>query len=86
MNLNNTEIKDFDKYIIKKGSLDTVNEYSIIVDFKKEIISGACYRYGFLDHMIDIKEAIKMLEDIKKYSTPKRDFTSIIENYMQYKI
>lgn len=80
------EIKDFDKYTIKKGSLDTVNEYSIIVNFENETVSGACYRYGFLDHMIDIKEAIKMLEDIKKYSTPKRDFTSIIENYMQYKI
>lgn len=82
MNLNNAEIKDFDKYIIKKGSLDTVNEYSIIVNFKNETISGACYRYGFLDHMIDKKEAIKMLEDIKKYSTPKRDFTFILEKYI----
>ena len=79
MNLNNTEIEDFDKYIIKKGSPNSINEYSIIVDFKDENISGACYRYGFLNHMIDTKEAIKMLEDINKYSTPIRDFTSLIE-------
>ncbi|WP_192987800.1 hypothetical protein [Carnobacterium mobile] len=79
MNLNNAEIEDFDKYIIKKGSSDTINEYSIIVDFKNKNISGSCYRYGFLDHMIDTKEAIKMLEDINKYSTPIRDFTSLID-------
>lgn len=75
------EIKDFDKYTIKKGSLDTANEYSIIVNFENETISGACYRYGILDHMLDIKEAIKMLEDINKYSTPKREFTFILERY-----
>ncbi|MEG0188692.1 MAG: hypothetical protein RR668_08530 [Algoriella sp.] len=74
-----TEIEDFDKYVIKKGSSDTINEYSIIVDYKNENISGACYRYGFLNHMVDTKEAIKMLEDINKYSTPIRDFTSLID-------
>lgn len=78
----NTEIEEFDKYMIKQGSPDSINTYSIIVNFKNETISGACYRYGFLDHMIDKKEAIKMLEDIKKYSTPKRDFTFILEKYI----
>ena len=82
MNLNNTEIEDFDKYIIKKRSSDIINEYTIIVYFKDESISGACYRCSFLDHMINIKEAIKMLKDINKYGTPKRDFTSILEKYI----
>lgn len=78
----NTDQEDFDKYMIKQGSIDSKNEYSIIVNFKKETISGACFRNGFLDHMIDIKKCIELLEDTKKYHTLKRDFSSILEKYM----
>lgn len=81
-NNSNTDQEDFDKYMIKQGSIDLTNEYSIIVNFKKETISGVCFRNGFLDHMIDIKKCIELLEDIKKYHTPKRDFSSILEKYM----
>ncbi|MCA9766970.1 MAG: hypothetical protein KC455_11200 [Carnobacterium sp.] len=78
----NTDQENFDKYMIKQGSIDSTNEYSIIVNFKTETISGACFRNGFLDHMIDIKKCIELLEDIKKYYIPKRDFSSILEKYM----
>lgn len=81
-NNSNTEKEDFDKYMIQQGSIDSINVYSIIVNFKKETISGACFRNGFLDHMIDIKKCIELLEDIKKYHTLKRDFSSILEKYM----
>lgn len=78
----NTDQENFDKYMIKQGSIDSTNKYSIIVNFKKETISGACFRNGFLDHMIDIKKCIELLEDIKKYHILKRDFSSILEKYM----
>lgn len=78
----NTDQEDFDKYMIKHGSIDSTNEYSITVNFKKETISGACFRNGILDHMIDTKKCVELLEDIKKYYMPKRDFSYISEKYM----
>lgn len=64
-NNSNTDQEDFDKYMIKQGSIDSINEYSIIVNFKKETISGSCFRNGFLDHMIDIKNVLSCWKILK---------------------
>lgn len=77
----NTKKEDIEKYLIKEGSFETTKEYSIIVDFKEESITGACFRNGLLDYLIDTKKCIELLENITKYHTPKRDFSYILKKY-----
>lgn len=70
---------DIDKYNIKVGSPDSSNEYTIIVDFDNEIITGACFNYGLYDHMIDSKESIELLENLFEFHKPKREFSKILQ-------
>lgn len=79
----NNKKNDFDIYNIKEGSIDSSKEYSIIVDFEKEEITGACFYYGLLNHMIDTKQCIELLEEVSQYKTPKRDFSNILDKVKQ---
>jgi len=78
-NINTSNNNNFDTYNIKVGSIDSSKEYSIIVDFEKEEITGACFYYGLLNHMIDTKKCIELLEEFLQYRTPKRDFSNILD-------
>jgi len=81
-NTSNAEKEDVEKYSIKESSFESITDYYIIVDFKNESVSGACFINGFFDHMIDTKKCIELLEGIKKYYSLKRDFSSVLEKYM----
>lgn len=76
------ESEDFKKYLITEGSFEITKEYSIIVDFKRESIAGFCFKNGVLDHNIDTKKCIELLEAIEKYHRPKKDFSYILEQYI----
>lgn len=78
----NTKKEDFKKYLITEGSFETTKEYSIIVDFKRESIAGFCFKNGVLDHNIDTKKCIELLEAIEKYHRPKKDFSYILEQFI----
>jgi len=69
---------DWDRYTIEICSSLSLKEYSIIVDFLKEEITGECISYG---SWFDIKETdcLELLEIILKENKPERDFSHILK-------
>lgn len=78
----NNEKMDFDRYNIEVKRQLSTKEYSVIVDFLNEEITGDCVAYGsWFD--IEATEGIFLLEEILKENEPIRDYTGIIEQQIQ---
>lgn len=73
----NTNI-DWDRYTIEVSTAVTAKEYSVVVDFLNEEVTGDCIAYG-LWFDIEIGGCIELLEFISDSNKPKRDFKHIIE-------
>uniref|UniRef100_UPI00344C3131 hypothetical protein n=1 Tax=Carnobacterium sp. TaxID=48221 RepID=UPI00344C3131 len=67
---------NFDRYDIEVGTPFSTKEYSIVVDFINEEITGDCIAYG---SWFDIEEAdcLELIEIILKDNKPIRDFSHI---------
>lgn len=74
---------NFDRYDIEVGTPFSTKEYSIVVDFLNEEITGECIAYGSWFY-IEEKECLELLEIILKDNKPVRDF-SHITNKMKLK-
>jgi len=70
---------DFDRYNIEiKTSLST-KQFSVVVDFVNNEITGDCVAYGsWFD--IGLDECIELLEEVQKHNKSIRNFKHIIEN------
>lgn len=53
-------------------------EYSVVVDFLNEEVTGDCIAYGLWTD-IEIENCIELLEFVSDRNQPKRDFKHIIE-------
>lgn len=79
--INEKEV-DFDRYNIEIESQISTKQYSVVVDFKREEISGDCVAFGsWFD--IESKECIELLEEVSKDHKPIRDFSNIIEKQIE---
>lgn len=67
---------NFDRYDIEVGTPSSTKEYSIVVDFINEEITGECIAYGSWFDIEEI-ECLELLEVILKDNKPKRDFSYI---------
>lgn len=73
----NTNI-DLDRYTIEVSTAMATKEYSVVVDFLNEEVTGDCIAYG-LWFDIEIEDCIELLEFISDRNKSKRDFKHIIE-------
>lgn len=62
---------DFDRYDIEIKSQLSTKEYSIIVDFLDEDITGECVAYGMW-YDIEQNECIELLQEVFKNNEPIR--------------
>lgn len=67
---------DFDRYNIEVKNQLSTNEYSIIVNFINEEITGDCVAYGSW-FAIEKNECLKLLDVILKSNKPFRKFDFI---------
>lgn len=73
----NTNI-DLDRYTIEVSTAMATKEYSVVVDFLNEEVTGDCIAYG-LWFDIEIEDSIELLEFISGSNKSKRDFKHIIK-------
>lgn len=67
---------DFDRYNIEVKSQLSTKDYSVIVDFKNNEITGDCVAYGsWFD--IELDECLELLKEIFKTNKPIRNFKYI---------
>lgn len=67
---------NFDRYDIEVGTSFSTKEYSIVVDFINEDITGECIAYGSWFDIEEV-ECLELLEIILKDNKPKRVFSHI---------
>lgn len=74
----NTKV-DFDRYNIEIKSQISTKEYSVVVDFLNEEITGDCVAYGsWFD--IELDECLELLKEVLKDNEPIRKLDYIIDN------
>lgn len=73
----NTNI-DCDRYTIEVSTTMATKEYSVVVDFVNEEVTGDCIAYG-LWFDIETENCIELLEFVYDSNQPKRYFQHIIE-------
>lgn len=69
--MHGNEPMDFDRYDIEIKSQLSTKEYSIVVDFLDDEITGECVAYG-LWHDIEQNECIELLQEVFKNNEPIR--------------
>ena len=74
---NNRNI-DWDRYTIEVSTAMATKEFSVVVDFINEEITGDCIAYG-LWFDIETEDCMELLKTIFETNKPKRDFKHIIE-------
>lgn len=68
---------DWDRYNFVGRSPLATQEYSIVVDFLNEEITGDCIKYGGW-YDIEKEECVEILKSMLIDNQPKRDFSHII--------
>lgn len=68
---------DWDRYNIEICSPFSTKEYSIVVDFLNEELTGDCIKYGGW-YDLEKEECVELLEKVLETNCPLRNITTIL--------